>query len=235
MSTRTIVTSQPDVACYVCERRLLRGEHPEVFLVDGAAETVCELCAPRAAHQGWPRGEEAEVTAAPVVASRRGNGFFSRLRGSARPTTRRRLAAPPARTSGGETSSLAAGEALAGEVYGDTPAALTEPTEGASEPSPLEWALEAFNLSEYPRRIASLSRSLGAPEVSALLDEDLHIVTVVVAWELCWYRYRVELDEQPDVRMIAEGRTLEELGRAERARNANADERGELSLIAAAV
>jgi hypothetical protein len=102
-------------------------------------------------------------------------------------------------------------------------------------PGPLEWALEAFNGSEYPRRIASLSRSLGVPDVSVLHDEDLRIVTIVVAWELCWYRYRVDLDEQPDVRMIAEGRTLEELERAERLCNAFADERGALSLIAAAV
>jgi hypothetical protein len=236
MSTRIIVTSQPDVACFICERRLLRGEQPESFLVDGAPQTVCELCAPRAAHMGWPRGDEGQVVAEPVLAARRGGGLFARLRGAARPTARRPAA--PASARGAEElqpGALAAGEALsAGEA-----AVASERDEGAEEgptqPGPLEWALQAFNLSEFPRRIASLSRSLGEPEVCALHDQDLHIVTIVVAWELCWYRYRVELDEDPDVRMIAEGRTLEELDRAERSQNATADARGELSLIAAAV
>ena len=55
MATRTIVTSQPDVACDVCARRLLRGEQPDVFLGAGRRRIVCELCAPRAAHEGWMR------------------------------------------------------------------------------------------------------------------------------------------------------------------------------------
>jgi hypothetical protein len=56
MATRSIVTSQPDVACDVCERRLLRGEQPDLFLDAGQPRMVCELCAPRAAYQGWKRG-----------------------------------------------------------------------------------------------------------------------------------------------------------------------------------
>ena len=55
MATRSIVTSQPDVTCDVCQRRLLRGEQPEIFLAAGEPRTVCELCAPRAAHEGWLR------------------------------------------------------------------------------------------------------------------------------------------------------------------------------------
>ena len=72
MSTRAIVTSHPDVACYVCGRRLLRGEQHELFLVEGGPQTVCELCAPRAAQQGWPRGAEQQAPAEPVVGARRG-------------------------------------------------------------------------------------------------------------------------------------------------------------------
>ena len=53
MATRSIVTSQPDVACDVCGRRLLRGERSDLFLAAGRRRTVCELCAPRAAHEGW--------------------------------------------------------------------------------------------------------------------------------------------------------------------------------------
>ncbi len=67
MATRSIVTSQPDVACDVCERRLLRGEQPDVFLDAGEPRMVCELCAPRAAHQGWLRGSDQHaLSAAPL-------------------------------------------------------------------------------------------------------------------------------------------------------------------------
>lgn len=58
MATRMIVTSQPDVACDVCGRRLLRGEQPDVFLAGGRRRTVCELCAPRASAEGWLRETE---------------------------------------------------------------------------------------------------------------------------------------------------------------------------------
>ena len=40
MTTRSIVTSQPDVACDVCERRLLRGEQPDIFLARPATHRV---------------------------------------------------------------------------------------------------------------------------------------------------------------------------------------------------
>jgi hypothetical protein len=238
MSTRAIVTSQPDVTCYVCERRLLRGEQPELFLVDAVPRTVCELCAPRAAYQGWPRGDERQALSEPVAANRRGAGLLGRLREAARPARRR----PPTRARRpASPTALSEGADLLGRSADGEPAPQT-PTEGGEwtgdvpYPGPLERSLEAFNASEYPRRIASLARSLGAPEVSVALDEDLGVATIVVAWELCWYRYRVDPDEQqPEAQMIAEGRVLEELGRAERLGNAHADELGALSLMAAAV
>jgi hypothetical protein len=234
MSTRAIVTSQPDVACYVCERRLLRGEQPEIFLVDGAPQTVCELCAPRAAYQGWPRGGEHQALSEPLSANRRGAGLFGRLRGAARPTRRRPLARARAVAGSESVDSLersGEGEPTEGTIMEGGEWAGEAPT-----PGPLERSLEAFNRGEYPRRIASLARSLGTPEVSVALDDDLGVVTIVVAWELCWYRYRVDPDEpQPEARMIAEGRVLEELERGERLSNAHADEQGGLSLIAAAV
>jgi hypothetical protein len=230
MSTRAIVTSQPDVTCYVCERRLLRGEQPETFLVDGVPETVCELCAPRAAHQGWPRGEEQQALAQPALGARRGTGLFGRRRGAGRPARRR-----PTRAETEPASSAQADAELFDIADQDGRAIAAAGAELALD-GPLERALEAFNDSEYPRRTASLARSLGVPDVSVALDEDLGLVTIVVAWELCWYRYRVDPEEpQPQVSMIAEGRTLEELERSERLRNAHADELGELSLLAAAV
>ncbi|HWX74545.1 MAG TPA: hypothetical protein VNZ05_04515 [Solirubrobacteraceae bacterium] len=229
MATRAIVTSQPDVACYVCGRRLLRGEHPETFLVDGAPEQVCDLCAPRAAHQGWPRGDAGQDPIQSTASGRRGSGLFARLRGSSRPVRSTRVR--------GVAAGTGDGEALDPRTYDqdavpfDVEAPMSAPTGG-----PRELALEAFNSSEYPRRIASLARSLGVPEVSVLLDEDLGLVTIVVAWELCWYRYRIDADDpQLEVSMVAQGRTLEELERAERLCNGHADELGALSLLAAAV
>ena len=79
MGTRTIVTSQPDVACELCARRLLRGEQHEVFLADGRPRTVCELCAPRAADAGWLRERDGEAALVSVAPARRGRGFLDRL------------------------------------------------------------------------------------------------------------------------------------------------------------
>ena len=240
MSTRAIITSQPDVACYVCERRLLRGEHPEIFLVDGAPQTVCELCAPRAAHQGWPRGAEGQPASQPVLRNRRAGGLLGRLREAARPAARRPARVAQAAAAPGEEGPAPAGADLLDAAASAATRIGMERSSGdpgAAPPlGPLELALEAFNRGEYPRRIASLARSLGAPEVTAQHDEDLGMVTIVVAWELCWYRYRVDLDEAPPAaREIAQGRTLDELGRADRVGNVRADEVGALALIAATV
>src|SRR5579859_5102452 len=84
MNSKTIVTSQPDVACDVCERRLLRGEQPETFLAAGQPRTVCELCAPRATHQGWKRVSDLEAAKAVVARPRRARGIFDRLRAAGR-------------------------------------------------------------------------------------------------------------------------------------------------------
>ena len=81
MATRMIVTSQPDVLCEVCGRRLLRGERPERFLADGQPRTVCELCAPRALHEGWLREGERDSLTAPPARARRARGLLERLRG----------------------------------------------------------------------------------------------------------------------------------------------------------
>src|ERR1700733_14059338 len=84
MATRSIVTSQPDIACDVCERRLLRGEQPDLFLQAGQRRMVCDLCAPRAAHQGWKRDSAEHSASAAPARTRRGRGLFERLRGTRR-------------------------------------------------------------------------------------------------------------------------------------------------------
>jgi hypothetical protein len=245
MVTRAIVTSQPDIACYVCGRRLLRGEQPEVFLVDGRAQNVCELCAPRAALQGWARGGSEGAETEPEREQGARPGLLSRLRrGSQGPTTARRgararvgSAAAPTPEPADETATAAARVSAFGDRALHALGPAPEPASpGAIEHAGLEHALQAFNGGEYPRRIAGLARSLGVPEVSALYDRDLNLVTIVVAWELCWYRYRVDLDAlELEARMTAEGRTLEQLPRDERVANATVDDAGVLSLAVAAV
>ena len=95
-------------------------------------------------------------------------------------------------------------------------------------------AIELFNGSEHRRTIAGVARSLGAPTVSVHPAEDgLSLVNVVASWELCWYRYEVDLSEEvPTVRLSAQGYELDELAPEERGANAVSDERGSLSLSA---
>jgi hypothetical protein len=250
MSTRSIVTSQPDIACDVCERRLLRGEQPDTFLAAGEPRIVCELCAPRAAHQGWKRGSAAHQLGEAPLRNGRRRALFGRLR--------------QARRTEGEASASAAGpygrpadpyDFLGGGVEGGAPPPAGEdagaaivgdgaygtgelPEQRRSGPvrydGPLQQAVDVFNTGEYPRRVASLTRSLGAPEVTVREGEAVaSSVVIVLAWELCWYTYEVDLDDLQGLhaRAIAQGTELTELGPEDRLGNALADERGTLALI----
>jgi hypothetical protein len=292
MATRTIVTSQPDVACYVCERRLLRGEQPEVFLVGGRPRTVCELCAPRAAHAGWLREVEGDSVSVAPLRARRGRNLFERLRQvgkgaqfsprgatssagassqeesdrrepepydfvdsperpSSVPANRRgaagegRIADPSVerapsskearRSRGNAVRAGAGGGTVAGGGIGaDASAADADPADG-SLGGLLDRAVEVFNGGDYPRRVAGLSRSLGSPDVTVHPLEGIpNVAEIVVAWELCWYRYRVDLDEAPlSARARAQGTHLSELPREDLLANAVVDELGAVSLSGA--
>ena len=268
MTTRTIVTSQPDVACEVCGRRLLRGEQPEMFLAAGQSRVVCELCAPRATHQGWQR-DTGQPSVRPASArARRGRNLIERLRQVGRPLDSPQDLAPGEEAAQQEPYDFldGAGESASGSVEepaveetassrtrrrdsragraGTSPAdpASSERRAGTREASarghasgPLARALELFNAGEYPRRIGGLARSLGAPGVSVnSIDGVTGVVTIVVAWELCWYRYRVDLDDpSAGARLIDQGTELAQLEREERLSNASVDKRGALSLTVA--
>jgi hypothetical protein len=235
MATRSIVTSQPDVACDVCERRLLRGEQPDTFLAAGQPRIVCELCAPRAAHQGWKRGSEQHGLGPAPLRAGRGRSLLGRLRQS------RRADAESAREGGERGAGFAQdGEEAqpfdfldAGEAHGASPAAHEPPIQPTSA-GPLQSAVDVFNLGEYPRRVASLTRSLGAPEVTVRPGEAVaSSIVIVLAWELCWYTYEVDLDDMqgPEARALAQGTELSELGSEDRLANALADQRGALALL----
>jgi hypothetical protein len=258
MATRTIVTAQPDVTCDVCERRLLRGEQPDVFLAAGRRRIVCELCAPRAAHEGWLRESDSQSLDLPPMRPRRGRGLLERLR--ARQTAR------PAREAGASSSEqpsqpydVFADEAQpedrahpdgnghaemhahpVGHQAGAEPVAAATFDGVRSETAALpdetvaymQEAIAVFNASEFPRRVAGVARSLGAPSVSVRSAEHLSsVVSIVVAWELCWYRYEVDLSEPvAQAQMIAQGSELAELAREDRLANAAAAESGKLAL-----
>jgi hypothetical protein len=271
MATRTIVTSQPDVECEVCERRLLRGEQPDVFLAAGRRRIVCELCAPRAAHEGWMRETDTQSLSMPPMRPRRGRSLFDRLRqvgkpavagadaGAATPTADpelgsydlfdgyTRAGAVPARPAtqsteqppvDGEAQALDWDESAATAAAQAEPrgAAAAEPAALTERPSAyLEDAVTVFNASEFPRRVAGVTRSLGAPMVTVRSAEHLNsVVTIVVAWELCWYRYEVDLSEPVvEAQVTAQGTELAELAREDRAPNAAAADSGALVLTGA--
>jgi hypothetical protein len=269
MTTRSIITSLPDVACDVCERRLLRGEHPDVFLATGGRRIVCELCTPRAVNEGWRREADSGSLELAPSRPRRGRNLFERLRqvgrpeGDLAPTSPERLEHRRGASEfdrGPEQREreplleqrepeplpydfLDGGETGAGDLF-TVPAhdrSSAGPLSAAVDPqlgggTPAERALAVFNGSEFPRRIAGIARSLGAPAVNVQPAQDAvgEVIAIVVAWELCWYRYHVDLDEdQPAARLTAQGTELEELARGERTANTRADELGMISLSAA--
>ena len=58
------------------------------------------------------------------------------------------------------------------------------------------------------------------------------IVWIVVSWELCWYRYEVDLYESNGhVRLDGQGYELDELTEHERIGNASSDDTGALVLL----
>jgi hypothetical protein len=271
MATRAIVTSHPVVACDVCGRRLLRGENPDVFLSGGQRRTVCELCIPRAAAEGWLREADNHASSVRPGRSRRTGSLLGRLRQLREPAQRplRRENLPLTARPGSGTQAELVEDGLydfleggsieragdrAGELYiGSVEAG--EPVEGdwvggveseldgvpvanehggarsvTSGDLKMERALEVFNAGDPPRRVAGVSRSLGAPSVTVRpLEESGSTVAIVVAWELCWYRYEVDLgDEAAGPLLVAQGLELDELPEEDRLANASADERGEL-------
>jgi len=230
MQARTIVTSHPDVACDVCERRLLRGEHPDVFIVAGDRRLVCELCAPRAVHEGWQRESERGMYELAPPKPRRGRGLLERLFGAAR-------APAPERAGGDAAQRETAAQAERFELLGEPAPAPEPPAAGQGEEpaaplDPLQIALDAFNAGEYPRRISGVARSLGAPRVSVHCAEHAaSVIVIVVAWELCWYRYEVDLDDlEPAARATAQGTELVELAREDLSDNGTAEDSGTLHL-----
>jgi hypothetical protein len=239
----------------VCGRTLLRGEHAEVYVSGGSRRSVCELCKSRALHGGWVReGTLPEYDDASSRSDRR-RSLLGRIRSRRdtapearpidevdseplaqesapawpdpppRPTERRGAAQRRARRAADRESAAAREQSPA-----------RQPRHVRAVPTSVEnrisSAVSLFNSSEHPRRVAGIARSLGLPDVSVHPSDPVaSVVNVVVSWELCWYRYEVDLsDEVPSVRAAGQGYELDELSELERQINATADDRGQLDL-----
>jgi len=227
------------VSCDICGRTILKGERAEWYLAPGGQRRqVCDLCASRAQHHGWIRESGAGDLPARMPRNEPRRGVLGRLR-------KRRPAADE------QQSRLAEQEAMYGAGNGSEPEEHElEETEAAPAPAPrprsrpqsprhvravpttaevkVERALELFNGSGHQRTVAGLARTLGPPWVSALPDPNqASAVSVLVAWELSWYRYRVDLGDEADpVMMLDKGEELDQIEEPLRAWNAGLDQDG---------
>jgi hypothetical protein len=213
---------------------------------------VCELCKSRALHEGWVREGTVPAYDSAGSNSDRRRSFLSRFRNrdsrsvSSRPTLADDL-------DGQAWSDADVSEAdIAPEPAPPAPRrrrAVREPRP-SREPRPVREprhvravptgteqkqasAVDLFNSSEHRRTIAGVARSLGAPAVSVLPSSGHpSVVNLVVSWELCWYRYEVDLsDDEPTVRVGSQGYELDELRPEEQQANAAADETGTIALL----
>lgn len=219
MSRRTISTSHTVVTCAVCARTLLRGEHAEPFIAGGERRLVCELCAPRAVHEGWLREGFDDVGTAGMRRGSRSRSLLSRLR---------------QRTEGLLFDNDDAAEHGANGEPELMPAA--EPRQVHAVPTNAELklarAIELFNASEQARMVAGVARSLGEPTVSVRPSRtEGAVVSIVAAWEITWYRFEVDLgNEAAGVRQVENGTELYELDPEDLESNGAAFSDGALSL-----
>jgi hypothetical protein len=210
MATRQLQTSQEPVICEICRRSLLRGEHPSHFRDGAELHTVCELCTGRALEVGWVR-EGSTVADAVQTRTVRARSLVGRLRARLEDPQPAQAAAAPSERNARE------------------PSERTVHAVPADQRGQLARAAELFNASEHPKMLAGVIRSLGAPYVHVGPLHDEVVVEVLVAWELCWYRFDADL-EGDIVHKHAQGYELTELGGELPEANAAADPDGRLAL-----
>jgi hypothetical protein len=237
------------IVCDVCERSILKGERTETFLAPGGhRKTVCELCTDRAHAEGWIRESAHGDLPASLRRPEPRRGLFGRMR------RRRDEGALPAIDGDGASYAVDPPppsdivEAVDGGYHEPEPEAPLAPAAPPPRSQPkdprhvravptnaqvkVERALELFNGSEHPRTIAGIARTLGEPWVSAMPLEDTPAeVALVVAWELSWYRYQVDLGAEHDpVTLVDKGHELEELDETLREWNATAVADGRIGI-----
>jgi hypothetical protein len=250
--------------CALCGRHLLRGEAPEVFLSDGERKDVCELCTPQALFAGWIRvGAGDAPTLEPNRRGGGLKSVFERLPGLGRRSSRPEPQEPAARRAGERRRAAreaAAEEQPANQPRTRRPHSLQDeigalglPTEEPAAPlaayrttatgDPAQVTtsgarmaartVDLYNHSEHPRTLSGIARSLGAPWVTVRPVEGSRM-QIVIAWELTWYRFEVDLARESDgVRAAGHGSSLQDLAPGEVEPNAVADEHGYLYLSTA--
>jgi hypothetical protein len=227
-----------NVTCDVCERTILKGERTEAFLAPGGhRHQVCELCFARAEHAGWIRESAAGDAPSTVPRHEPRRPLLGRLLGRG---ARREQVAEPAEPEPAAEEPRDGGNGSPPEETEPAPPAPPRrsrprdprhvravPTTGEVK---VERALELFNGSEHQRTIAGLVRTLGPPWASARPDLDQpSAVDVVVAWELSWYRFRVDLGDATDpVTLVENGEEIDQIDESLRDWNATVDADGRL-------
>jgi hypothetical protein len=205
VATRQLQTSQEPMSCQICGRSLLRGERPASFRSATQLYTVCELCTVRALGEGWVR-EGSAVSDTAQTRSVRARSLVGRLR---------------ARLEDGHAPAAAERLELAAERH-----VHAVP---ADQHGQLARAVALFNASEHRKTLSGVIRSLGAPYVHLGPVRDEVLVELLVAWELCWYRFEADL-EGDIVHRRAQGYELTELEGDLADANAAADPDGRLAL-----
>jgi len=224
------------ITCEVCSRTILKGEKTEAYLAPGGQRhTVCELCSVRAEHAGWLRESAHGQAPARGLRPQERRPIFGRLRRrSPEPVNGASAEDPqePPDFEGAEAEPAPSnGDAAPPQRQRERP---QNPRHVRAVPTTmevkLERALALFNESAHQRTVAGLARSLGEPWATAVTDPDApSAVTVLVAWELSWYRYRIDLgDADEPVALQAKGDELDDIDESLRDWNAGLDAEGQL-------
>jgi len=210
MVARQVQTSREPITCEICGRSLLRGEFATPFRDGAAQHLVCELCTSRAFGEGWVR-EGTQVTDTASTRSARARSLVGRLRA--------RL-----EEGGANERSFFPAEPADGSAHERHIHAVP-----ADKGGQLGRAVMLFNASEHVKLLAGVIRSLGAPHVHLGPSHEEFVVDILVAWELCWYRFEADLDGEV-VRRRGQGYELSELDAPLAEPNAAADPDGRLAL-----
>ena len=216
-----------NVACEVCGRTILKGERAEPYLAPGGQRhQVCPLCSGRAENAGWLRESGSGDLPARGPRQQDRRPLLGRLR--RRYFEREGETAPePALTV--EEPVRESPEPAPRSVPKDPRHVRAVPTTAEVK---VGRALELFNGSEHAKTVTGLTRTLGAPLVSAVpTAEASSMVTIVVAWELSWYRFTVDLGDEADpIELEAKGEEIDQLDGGLRDWNGAVDADGDLVL-----
>lgn len=237
------------LSCEVCQRTILKGERTEAYLAPGGQRhLVCELCLGRAEREGWIResahAEQPATRRGPEprrsVLGRLSRWWPSPVDGQETENSREEpdaaqqpavpessheappQEAPTPSAEGNGANGASVGGRLAAP-FRSGPRRSARPVRAVPTNAQVkvERALEVFNASEHRRTVAGLARTLGEPWVSAQPSTEAGSeVSVVVAWELSWYQFRVDLGDAHDpVSLVRKGHELSELEDATRVWN----------------